>query len=40
MPQNMEGEEDTPIKYRDYEIKTFKVIHGKMEEEFTKFARE
>ena len=40
MPQNVEGEEDTPIKWQDYEIKTLKVIQNKMKEEFTKFARE
>ena len=34
-----EGEEDAPIKWRDYEIETLIAIRGEMEEEFAKSTR-
>ena len=34
-----EGEEEAPIKWRDYEIETLIAIRGEMEEEFAKSAR-
>ena len=34
-----EGEEEAPIKWRDYEIETLIAIRGEMEEEFTKSTR-
>jgi hypothetical protein len=36
---DLEGEEEAPIKWRDYEIETLIVIRGEMEEEFAKLAR-
>ena len=36
---DLEGEEETPIKWRDYEIETLIAICGEMEEEFAKSAR-
>ena len=36
---DLEGEEDVPIKWRDYEIETLIAIRGEMEEEFAKSAR-
>ena len=33
------GEEDTPIKWRYYEIETLRAICGEMEEKFAKSAR-
>ena len=37
--EDSEGEEEIPIKWRDYEIETLIVIRGEMEEEFAKTAR-
>jgi hypothetical protein len=34
-----EGEEEAPIKWRDYEIETLIAIRGEMEEEFAKSTR-
>ncbi len=37
--EDSEGEEEAPIKWRDYEIETLIAIRGEMEEEFAKSAR-
>ena len=34
-----EGEEEAPIKWRDYKIETLIVIRGEMKEKFAKSAR-
>ena len=36
---DLEGEEETPIKWRNYEIETLIAIRGEMEEEFAKSTR-
>ena len=37
--EDSEGEEDTPIGWRDYDIQTLIAIRGEIEEEFAKSAR-
>jgi hypothetical protein len=36
---DLEGEEEAPIKWRDYEIETLIAIRGEMEEKFANFGR-
>jgi hypothetical protein len=37
--EDSEGEEEAPIKWRDYKIATLIAICGEMKEEFAKFGR-
>ena len=37
--EDSEGEEEVPIKWRNYDIKTIIAIRGEMKEEFTKLTK-